>query len=274
MNQKPIANWEKSDEYPKRKSTSLVRFAWEFLRRNPDYQKDWAEYLSVCRDVIPEYDPHVQLSDDDAAKLESDQAFTRYNPPRLDGENEVSWLERVGSGSELSLPDWYAEKWGLVTFLDPFFDYGKVPFAISFKNSPRVCKVRVLNCPASEHAQKERLKQETLKFDYTLPIQPQIEAAKKYLESAQKRLIKQGVVKACQIKVVREQWVDYLRLLDAEANNKTSAEMAKVIYHSTDNSYPNYGGSKKAAAGLKVAHSWCDTGYSFIPSLKKTPCKN
>jgi len=37
----PISNWEELKNYPTLKNTSMDQWAWEFLRRNPDYQKAW-----------------------------------------------------------------------------------------------------------------------------------------------------------------------------------------------------------------------------------------
>jgi hypothetical protein len=37
----PTSNWEEPKNYPTLKNTSMNRWAWEFLRRNPVYQKAW-----------------------------------------------------------------------------------------------------------------------------------------------------------------------------------------------------------------------------------------
>ena len=36
-----IAEWEDPKNYPPPQNTSMDQWAWEFLRRNPDYQKAW-----------------------------------------------------------------------------------------------------------------------------------------------------------------------------------------------------------------------------------------
>jgi hypothetical protein len=51
----------------------------------------------------------------------------------------------------------------------------------------------------------------------SLPIDLQIEAARKYLLGHQQYLIKKDVVKPFPNKVPRKEWVLYLRLLDANA---------------------------------------------------------
>ena len=50
----PIRDWTRPDEYPKADALPLTGWAWEFLRRNPDYQRLWdlfgpAGWPSPCR---------------------------------------------------------------------------------------------------------------------------------------------------------------------------------------------------------------------------------
>ncbi|MGV7222666.1 MAG: transcriptional regulator domain-containing protein [Nitrospinales bacterium] len=41
----PFANWEIPKEYPDPKNTEPVQWAWEFLRRNPEYHNDYKTYI-------------------------------------------------------------------------------------------------------------------------------------------------------------------------------------------------------------------------------------
>lgn len=99
-----IADWTDFDAYPKWGRSSLGRFAWEFLRRNPEYQKDWDKYLGICRDVLPKYDPRVALSQSDYDKLEYHPDHRHFEPERLGQESEDAWLSRVKKGTVTSLP--------------------------------------------------------------------------------------------------------------------------------------------------------------------------
>lgn len=277
MKPKPIADWTNSSEYPKWNSTSLGRFAWEFLRRNPKYQKDWADYLGICRGIIPNYDPHVQQSAADYDALENHPDYVRYDPPRLDGENESAWLKRVGRGTRMPLHVWYAREWGLDNYFpDPFYAYEKSALGlldVRLNNNPRACVVTEHWEGFKEGGIYTLHSQAALAFDFSLPIETQLAAAGKYLKSHQKWLIKQGVVEAFPNKKPRKEWVVYLRMLDADAMNVKPKEMAEQLYKNTDNSYPDYGGSKAASAALKIAKQWRDSWYSIIPTMKKHPAK-
>lgn len=272
MKPKPIADWTNSSEYPKW-SASLRRFAWEFLRRNPEYQKDWADYLDVCCSIIPHFSQQVKLSDADYCTLEDHPGFARYDPPLLAGENESSWLKRVGRGTRMSLSDWYARKWGLRNrFPDPFFAYEKSPVGlldINFNNECGACMVTE-NWEGFKDGKIYSLhRQAALAFDYSLPIDPQIKAASRYLKNHQKWLIKNDVVAAFLNKIPRKELVVYLRMLDAEAVGVNVAKIAKVIYPHEANLAPDYSTTKKVRKALEVARLWRDKWYRLLPSMKK-----
>ena len=39
-----MPNWKDESKYPKKESTGLAQWKWEFLRRREDYQQDWLTY--------------------------------------------------------------------------------------------------------------------------------------------------------------------------------------------------------------------------------------
>ncbi len=47
-----IPDWRNESAYPKRNETSMRSWAWEFLRRNPDYRWTWQE-VAAPRDGLP-----------------------------------------------------------------------------------------------------------------------------------------------------------------------------------------------------------------------------
>lgn len=278
MKAQPIADWKNIGEYPKWNSASLKRFAWEFLRRNQGYQNDWAEYMSICRGIAPDYDTHVNRSEVDIAMMERHPDYSRYEPPLLDGENENEWLKRVKHGTRTPLPTWYAKKWKLNShFPDPFYAYEKSSLGfldISFKSEPVARMVTEHWDGFNDGPIYSLHRQDALAFDCSLPIEPQLAAAASYLKRRQAWLVKEGVVDAFPNKIPRKEWVVYLRLLDADAVNIKPLEIASVLYKNTANTYPNYGGTKAVNAALSVAKQWRDSWYHLIPALKKTPCKN
>jgi hypothetical protein len=46
-----LPNWTKQDEYPSKTAATRIEWAWQFLRRNPEYQRAWEQHIR------PDYDP-------------------------------------------------------------------------------------------------------------------------------------------------------------------------------------------------------------------------
>lgn len=271
---KPIANWKNASEYPTWNAVSLKRLAWEFLRRNPDFQSDWAEYLAACRRLVPDFDPHVVL-DWDAEFYEHDDYF-RCEPPRLEGESETAWIARVGRGSKMPLHSWYAKRWGLEhNFPDPFHPYEKSEMGlldIRFITSASRVEIagHLHEClDRDKQPLISRAPKQALIIDYSIPIEQQLNAAKKYLLAHQRLLIREGIVNEFPKKIPRKELVIYLRLLDANASEVAAKDIAAAIYPKDKNEHPDYAASDKVRKGLATATQWRDEWFRFLPSMAK-----
>jgi hypothetical protein len=266
-----IADWMEPRAYPKWGRSSLGRFAWEFLRRNPEYQKDWDAYLSICRSVLPHYDPRVELSQSDYDKLEDHPDHLHFEPGRSGQESEDEWRSRVKAGRITLLPIWYARKWGLRnTIYDPHYPYDSSFPCPTFIHSPSIVHILTENWPGfKEGGPIYTLHPKTaIGFDMSLPIDLQIEAVRKYLLGHQQYLIKKDVIKPFPNNVPRKEWVVYLRLLDADAAGAKPKEIAAQLYPEEEDVYPDYIPQKKVRTALKQAKKWRDEWYSLIPSLQ------
>jgi Uncharacterized conserved protein (DUF2285) len=66
-NQWGIPDWTKQNEYPNRDKTKIDKWAWEFLRRWPDYRNFWTENVKpfigtngfIHRDAAGNFWPHL-----------------------------------------------------------------------------------------------------------------------------------------------------------------------------------------------------------------------
>lgn len=258
-----IADWKDVNAYPRWGRPSLMRFAWEFLRRNPEYQKDWENYVHICRSIVPNYDPLSYLDYRDRHKLEHHPDYHHFDPPRMAGETAEEWDVRV-SGENcnvVSFSIWYAQKWGLRAGIrNPFY----VKWIPAFSNTPSPHII-------SKIEDGERYKDETyrvLVFDLSIPVDIQIESARRMLLERQQILIERNIVKPFKNKIPRKEWVIYLRLLDAEADQVSPKEMAAELYPHEDDVYPDYLPQKKVRTALTKARKWRDSWYQLIPLLQ------
>jgi hypothetical protein len=76
---KPLANWKNRSEYPDPKNASGVEWAWEFLRRNQDYQKDYDLYKN-----FPSRNKRLSNTD-----------YYECDPPAKPGESIISYRSRM-----------------------------------------------------------------------------------------------------------------------------------------------------------------------------------
>lgn len=106
-------NWRNQDEYPTDKGDHTLSFwAWQFLRRNKDYQNDWLVYAETLVSIAtqkPEVLPYIRIDLNLGRTIRNDEMF------RLSKlVNEVSSTYQL-SKQCISL----GKKWGLLKIHNP-----------------------------------------------------------------------------------------------------------------------------------------------------------
>lgn len=187
-----------ADAYSYCASLTRDQWAWEFLRRNPDYRRDYQAFIAIWRALEADYGapPHRDFS-----RWKRDPRA--YGP--LPGDAELA-----APGSELCTVDddrvllecWMGAKWGFHKFpLDPART-APAPDELSWRPPPQ--SVASVEPPY-------RL---DLTFDLSLPLPPQLEAAKFRLVSRAAELRRQGLVAPKTVANQRARWTTMLRMLD------------------------------------------------------------
>lgn len=298
---RPIANWRDSAAYPQGAEVSLLRWAWEFLRRNPDYQCDWDAYTATCQEILPDWSPEMELSDDlETAQrifcaLYQNDAYWVFDPPRQIGESKGEWWQRVGDkGRVKALDNWYGDRYGLDNFPNPFrenhvaltvptdadeiaaFEHvaKQIDFSSrhdsSFKIRPRVRFVTQHWDGFRDSPPNESRQFVAIGIDLSLPIEPQLRGVKQQLDLEREELMKWGRIEPWPEKRNRHtEWPELLRILDAKADGANWAEIAAELYPHLSDSYPDYLGRKAAEKRLKSAEDMATKGYRFLPMLRK-----
>jgi hypothetical protein len=203
-------DWRPPDDYAYCAPLTRDQWAWEFLRRNPDYQSDYRRFITLWRALEADYGAPPNR---DFSKWKRDPRA--YGP--LPGDAEVA-----ATGSELCTVDddrvllecWMGAKWGFHKFpLDP----GRTapgPDELSWRPPPQ---------PDTPVEAPWRL---DLTFDLSLPLPQQLEAAKFRLVSRAAELRRQGLAAPKTVANQRARWTTMLRLLDgAAASNADTAAL-------------------------------------------------
>lgn len=214
--------WETAGDYAYTKSLDRVGWAWEFLRRNPEYRKDF-EALSCG-----EFDEWA------------------YEPPKKTSETVTQWVSRCilenGSDPQRFRPEHnLARKWGLSDRL-----YHPAKRADELKNNGNPVQFDVdvdpefieqwehlFDIPVIEEpggvsvVRRDRL---VVMFDLTGSITPQFAKVKKKFAQAQKNLYADVTKKGAAGKPKATAFLQGIRALDALGEGASNHEIGKVLF--------------------------------------------
>jgi hypothetical protein len=242
-----VRDWKDASKYPTTERTTGEQWAWEFLRRNPKYQEEFAE---------------TDKSSNAALHALARRWGLLSEPPDPDGK--VATAERLvdtGSGirsvRELAQPE----------FEGNHIEWLSLATAITTRPVPKGMLLWEPRCP-SEVA---------IVFDLARPLEIQIKRAKSQLTllkaepffNARVRESRAG--RASKLRKSGGGKTDlysvYLRLLDAESSGAKTSQMAAVLFQD-DDIEP---GRRKVNRLLKRAHYLRDEGYRNIPGSLPDP---
>lgn len=183
-------------------TASLTRdqWAWEFLRRNPAYRADYRRFIAIWRALEADYGAPPNR---DFQRWKQDPRA--YGP--LPGEDALHTARGelcVVDDSRVLLECWMGAKWGFYKFpLDPARS-APGPDELSWRPPP----------PAAPSAADDPRRVE-IAFDLSLPLPPQLEAARFRLAGRAAELRRQGLAAPRTVANQRERWARMLDVLDA-----------------------------------------------------------
>lgn len=183
-----------------RQDAGLTRdqWAWEFLRRNPDYQRDYQAFIAIWHALEADYGAPPNR---DFARWKRDPRA--YGPLPGDAELAAPQGEQCTVDDERVLLEcWMGAKWGFYKFpLNPART-APGPEELSWRPPPPI------EVPVDAPWRLD------LTFNLSLPLPPQLEAAKFRLLSRAAELRRQGLAAPKTIANQRARWATMLNLLD------------------------------------------------------------
>ena len=238
-----IREWKNPKDYLFTTGLSPDQWAWEFLRRNPDYQREWSVFWDIWQ------------------ALEADYG----SPPK---RNYPAWKQDprafvvVGEGGEgdcriehdkVLIECHLGARWGFHKFPpDPEMDDPAGEGRLSWRRVPLEAKLvdrEDLSYLGSEPGKI------ALGFDLDRPLREQMERAKRFLQITQRQRIRQGSVKMVDVSLLKAEWTTFLRLLDGEANGADSELLGRRL------------GIGDVDSALSAARAMSRDGYRQIPQL-------
>ena len=244
--------WRNPDDYAYTRELSRELWAWEFLRRNPEYRKDWQEFWTTWQALEADYGrppnrDFQRWKRDSRAYVSEEQCKTI--------DEDALGVGCAGEEGKILIECWLGAKWGFYKFpLSPDHDEPNVPDELLwrevFTEVPRVTR-----------KDKEYLSGSNgriaLGFDLTSPLPAQLEEAKHLLVGEQRRLAQSGALPPRSVKASREDWTLRLRLLDAEAAQAPKEVIVETLFTGEENE------DRLVKLG-KEAHRLRDGGYIRI----------
>ena len=199
-----MPDWRNPDDYIVPRDFPNFRWAWEFLRRNPDYRKDWAAVLQRYRARGPKeygsFDENVALHDREPGRWHPDPDHPDFFLPEIEREK---W----------SLSDIFNPATSEPRFLRFELEFG----FLFFKREGASVSPAGKRYPWAF-------------FDLELPLKPQLRAVETALAAAQQR----HGIKPHRILHYRNLWPRYLRLLDADLDGRTPKQIADALASEND----------------------------------------
>lgn len=230
-------DWRDARAYTYTETHDGALWAWEFLRRDPEYRADWEGVLG--------------------SYLESGREL--YAP--LDSGNFV-----------IDLPQEFREqarqRWGLHGYLNP--DVACPRWDILSFETDRAGSREPLPgvwCSSGDHTFHLEGTTVLVAVDLRQPLVRQQRWFEDDIRDLQQRLLKDG--KAARSRLRPDMWQTYLRVADAHAAGATPQEIAAVLFPELKNEWLDYQGSWRVRDYLKKARQLIGGGYRDIANATK-----
>jgi hypothetical protein len=225
-----LPDWRDASGYPDPESTSRQQWAWEFLRRNSQYQSDWNQR------EMPDYAVY-------------------FKQQKIDPSDKEIYMLVLGT------------KWGLACYApDPSIDVPEVLLFLETDVAAATTYEDVQKIGRMPYSPGDWPFVNVV-FDLELPIHSQIETTKEFLRKTQKNFIDRGKV---ELKKGSHRFPggrllrDYLRCLDGEAGGASLKEIAEVVFPMINNDYPDLQAQQKVRDNLTAAKKLVNSKYRYL----------
>jgi hypothetical protein len=217
-------DWTDKTQYPDPHNASALQWAWEFLRRNPEYQRLWSEVIQS------EYKP----SDLDDSLRKAGSLHPRLYTRRAAYADEPV-AAQFKFLAEPPPPPYatFREKFHILTYPPPPWENkAKLYFDAQFipaQAGPSTAGTGRVRWPVGQN-------EIVIWFNLSWPLSEQLRNAKKLLQA---QAAKHGT-RTPGLRRWEEKYRTYLRLLDAIAAGATPECIVSTLYDKIDNSYPDF----------------------------------
>jgi len=213
-------DWRQAGNYAWCGELTAAEWAWQFLRRNPEYRADYAWFISVWRELERVY----------GAPPQRDFFRWRQDPRAWRSEADLPACPSEGCAAEddkVLIECWMGAKWGLRKFpIDPALERPLTGVVLDWRE--QVMAAPILAAASQDYLQRlgSRI---ALGFDLALPLEPQLAQAKRQLIAVRRGLEKAGTLPPRTLAAGRDAWTIQLRLLDGALAGASLEELGEIL---------------------------------------------
>lgn len=259
-------NWLNFSEYESLSNASGEKLAWEFLRRNEEYDEDQQKWQDQAEKEIEKNKIHFDSAFPKrcAYNFESSLWYPLYGKISEQGER-VNAKYGISTGDLLNTQRFFVQP--VKSDDPPRMSAGYVYF---YKGA---------NIPNIDVFSIDRPQEVIIKIDLDYPLDLQLDQLKKSIEKLAKFSSWDKMTGGAPLPknkkdyrkrgLPKKHYIEYVRLLDALAVGEKFKYIAEIIYPDVDNSYPDYLASKRAEKAIARAKELMKSEYRFLPLVLK-----
>lgn len=178
-------------------------WAWQFLRRNPEYRRDYAWFIATWQQLEAEYGVPPKR---DFFRWKQDPRAWRAEAEFAGCGTEVC----PGENDQVLIECWLGAKWGLRKFpIDPAVTRPAPGIELDWREQPVV----VAKLEPGDELSPSPVKM-ALEFDLELPLAAQLDQARIRLVARRRALEQAGRLPWRAVRAAAATWGRWLRLLD------------------------------------------------------------
>lgn len=208
-------DWREDKEYAFTDGLDAAGWAWQFLRRCPEYRADHAWFSATWRALEADY----------GAPPARDFFRWKQDPRAWRPEAELAPCGAdacPGENDQVLIECWMGAKWGFRKFpIDPAIDR---PEDLAWREQP--IEATPLDPGSPSLLSPGHV---ALSFDLGLPIEAQLESARRELALRRHALAKAGRLPALDIRQGAPTWRIWLRLVDGLDMGRSPGELAGAL---------------------------------------------
>lgn len=245
-------NWQFQQNYDYTLVLNSAQWAWEFLRRNPDYQADWTWFSSTWQQLETAY----------GAPPHRDMQCWRADPKAWRSRAEIDGCDDRGcasDGERLAIECWMGARWGFYKFpLNPELRADSPAWDLAWRELETEA---VLLDGQTDGTDAEYFGGDSHKvalgFDLARPLGAQFEDARRLLAVLQRQHRKAGLQMQT-VENLRDRWRCCLQVWDAGLADASDDDIMQRMHYQPD----------ELAAVKTAARHYVQDGYRVIATMR------